>query len=73
MAPGKSLHEIALTVRESSDNLSALSKHAYGQLFAWIVGFVNRCHHRHVHDLHNKDKKGKRALEQGACAKERQA
>ena len=51
MAPGKSLHEIALTARESSDNLSALSKHTYGKLFSWIVGFVNRCHNRHVHDL----------------------
>lgn len=51
MAPGKSVHEIALTAREASDNLSALSKHTYGKLFAWIVGFVNRCHHRHVGGL----------------------
>ncbi|CAB1120929.1 unnamed protein product [Ectocarpus sp. CCAP 1310/34] len=48
MAPGKSLHEIALTARESSDNLSALSKHTYGKLFTWIVAFINRCHQRHV-------------------------
>ena len=53
MAPGRSLHEIALTAGESTDNLSALSKHTYGKLFAWIVGFVNRCHNRHVHDLHS--------------------
>eukprot|EP00903_Cladosiphon_okamuranus_P008596 g8244.t1 len=53
MTPSNSLHEIALTARESSDNLSALSKHTYGKLFAWVVGFVNRCHRRHVHDLHN--------------------
>ncbi|CAM9119117.1 unnamed protein product, partial [Ectocarpus sp. 8 AP-2014] len=48
MAPGKSLHEIALTARESSDNLSALSKHTYGKLFTWIVAFINRCHQQHV-------------------------
>lgn len=54
MTPAKSLHEIALTARESHDNLSALSKHAYGQLFTWIVGFINRCHLRDVHDLNSK-------------------
>ncbi|CAM9140833.1 unnamed protein product [Ectocarpus fasciculatus] len=48
MTPGKSLHEIALTARESSDNLSALSKHTYGKLFTWVVAFVNRCHQQHV-------------------------
>ncbi|CAM9145057.1 unnamed protein product, partial [Ectocarpus sp. 12 AP-2014] len=48
MAPGKSLHEIALTARESSDNLSALSKHTYGKLFTWIVASINRCHQQHV-------------------------
>ncbi|CAM9114900.1 unnamed protein product [Pylaiella littoralis] len=51
MAPGKSVHEIALTARESSDNLSGLSKHTYGKLFTWIVRFINRCHHQHVSDL----------------------
>lgn len=57
MAPGKSTHEIALTARESSDNLSALSKHTYGKLFSWIVAFINRCHHEHVDGL-NKQSRG---------------
>ncbi|CAM9491622.1 unnamed protein product, partial [Scytosiphon promiscuus] len=51
MAPGKSTHEIALTAREASDNLSALSKHVYGKLFSRIVAFINRCHHQHVKGL----------------------
>lgn len=69
MAPGKSLHEIALTARESSDNLSALSKHTYGKLFAWIVGFVNRCHHQHVHDAAKGESKDGSREQWGACVR----
>lgn len=82
LTPAKSLHEIALTARESSDNLSALSKHAYGQLFSWIVGFINRCHLQHVQGLNsNSNRNGNGENAEGmqehagevtaACAKNR--
>lgn len=46
--PNKGHHEIPLTTQESQDNLSALSKHTYDKLFAWIVKSINRCHYRNV-------------------------
>ncbi|CAM9139822.1 unnamed protein product [Laminaria digitata] len=54
MTPGMTIHEIALTAREASDNLSALSKHTYGKLFSWMIAFINRCHHQHVRGLANR-------------------
>ena len=51
MTPGMTIHEIALTAREASDNLSALSKHTYGKLFSWMIAFINRCHRQHVRGL----------------------
>ncbi|CAM9430236.1 unnamed protein product, partial [Discosporangium mesarthrocarpum] len=55
--PILSYHEIPLNSVQAKDNLGALMKHLYGQLFAWVVRTINQCHNERV-DTQKKDNGG---------------
>ncbi len=52
-----SLFHVPLDARQSSDSLQGLIKHVYGQLFAWLVGKINKSHevgkHERKEDVRN--------------------
>ncbi|CAM9678957.1 unnamed protein product [Chrysoparadoxa australica] len=46
----QSFHDIALNACQAQDNLHALIKHLYAQLFAWVMHKINSCHMEHIED-----------------------
>mmetsp|Transcript_16662 Transcript_16662/g.23589 ORF Transcript_16662/g.23589 Transcript_16662/m.23589 type:complete len:1681 (+) Transcript_16662:67-5109(+) len=56
-------HDIPLNSQQAKDNLDGLIKHAYGNLFAWIVWKINKCHNEQVSkDLFSESENGMRSF-----------